>query len=143
MKEFKTLAIVSHPRGVVWSTVRDRLADLLPFLTDIESITPENRATSPDGTVRLVNRWKARPKVPTTLSSVVSPELFAWEDHAEWRSASYECHWSVRVPFLFDAAPCSGVTRYGEALGGRGTRLTFEGTLLIPPGAIRRLPASL
>lgn len=140
MREFRSLAIVSRPPLVVWTTVRDRLADLLPFLTDIESVTTHDRLTRPDGTVQLVNTWKARPKVPAALRSIVGPDAFTWEDHAEWRSASRECHWSVRVPALSNDTPCSGVTRYDEALGGRGTRLTFEGTFQVPPGARRRLP---
>ena len=122
---------------------RSARSNLLPFLPDIESVTTVSRVESPDGTVRLVNKWKARPKVPAALSSVISPDLFVWEDHAEWRSSNYECHWRVRVPFLSDGMPCSGVTRYEDALGGRGTRLSFEGTLQIMPGAVRRLPGPM
>lgn len=129
MKEFKTVAVVKHPRSVVWTIIRDRMADLAPMLTDIDAIVVQSRAEEPTGTVRLVNLWRAKAPIPASLASVITPDMLAWLDRAEWQPDTWECHWQIQPHFFADRIRCNGVTRYEEAMGGRGTRLTFHGHL--------------
>ena len=101
MKPFKTVAIVKHHPNVVSSIVRDRLPDLVSLLDDIEQITVIDRVEASDGTVRLVNHWKANPPIPPMLASVIDPSMLAWLDRAEWHSSG------SRVP-LANRAPIPG-----------------------------------
>ena len=136
MKEFKTISVVKNPRTVVWSTIRDRLSDLAPMLADIEAIVVQSRADAPNGAVHLVNLWKAKVTIPTTLSSVIQPDMLAWIDRAEWQADHWECHWQIQPHFFEGRIQCKGVTRYEEAMAGRGTRLTFQGNLHVPASSL-------
>jgi hypothetical protein len=143
MKPFKTFAMVKHPVDVVYATVRDRLAELVPLLGDVDAVTTESREDGPGGTVRLVNRWKARADVPAALSSVIRPDMLAWLDRAEWREAERACHWRIEPLFAPDRTQCEGVTRYEPAMGGRGTRITFDGGIAVTAKGLPGVPAML
>jgi|SRR5262244_1644171 len=132
MKTFKSIAVVKYPLALVWTTVRDRLPELVPLMDDIDSVTVVERIQDPDGTVRLVNLWQAKLQIPPMLTSVIRPDRLAWTDRAEWRSERYECHWRIEPQFLPDQTQYAGMTRYEAAIGGRGTRVTFEGQLDVP-----------
>ncbi|OGW51380.1 MAG: hypothetical protein A2V62_06920 [Nitrospirae bacterium RBG_19FT_COMBO_58_9] len=131
MKTFQTLIVVKHPLSVVWSTIRDRLPEFVHLLSDIESVTCDAREEQPDGVVRLTNIWKAKATIPSVLSGLIRPEMLAWTDRAEWRSATHDCHWEIQLHFFTEHIRCAGVTRYEPALGGRGTKISFEGTLQV------------
>jgi hypothetical protein len=140
MKPFKSVAIVKHPIEVVWITVRDQLSDLVPFMEDMESITPLRREDQAEGIVCLDNLWQAKPGSILRQSPYVRPEMFAWIDSAEWHPRSYTCHWHIESKFVPDALQCSGVTSYEPALGGRGARVTFEGQIGLISTSLPGLP---
>ena len=118
---------MKHPPRLVWETVRDRLHELVPLLNDVESVEVAERVDEPDGTVRLVNLWKARPQVPAVLAPLITPAMLAWTDRAVWMPEVSECCWQIETHFLPDRTHCAGTTRYAAALGGRGTRIEFGG----------------
>jgi hypothetical protein len=128
MKPFKTMAMLQWPRSQVWSTVRDSMPELVPYLDDIESISVQERAAGQDS-IQLTNLWRAKAQIPAALSALIRPEMLAWTDRAEWREADYSCHFDIEPHFAKDNISCRGVARYEEAMAGRGTRILFEGTL--------------
>jgi hypothetical protein len=125
VKPFRTLAVVRQDRQRVWTLVRDRLDELVPLISDVDSVTVESRREGADGTVQLVNLWRAKADVPVLLRSVVKPEMLAWTDRAEWKPADWACHWRIEPQVFADRVDCVGVTRYEEAMGGRGTRIVL------------------
>ena len=138
MKPFRTLAVVRQERDTVWTLVRDRLDELVPLISDVESVTVDSRREDPDGTVHLVNLWRAKADVPALLRTVVKPEMLAWTDTAEWKPADWACHWRIRPQVFAERVDCVGVTRYEEAMGGRGTRIVLEGELDVASGQAPR-----
>lgn len=143
MKTFKIIVVVKHPPALVWATIRDRLAEVVPLLDDIEKITVVERKEEMDGTVRLVSLWKANPKIPAMLASVVKPSMLAWIDRAEWNPRVYECKWRVEPQFFPERTRCSGITKYETAMGGKGTRITFEGSLDVASHNLAGVPSFL
>jgi hypothetical protein len=129
LKAFNSVTIVKHPRDLVWKTVRDRLPELIPLMDDIQKITQLKREETPEGTVYFDNLWQANPKLPAGIAANVSADKLAWIDRAEWHTVSYQCHWQIEPRFLPEQIQCWGITHYEPALGGRGTRITFEGQL--------------
>jgi hypothetical protein len=129
VKPFKSVMIVKYPLDLVWLTIRDRLPELVPLLDDVKQITVLERVEQADGRVHMVNLWQAKPQLPAFLASEIKPEMMAWTDRADWQPASYECHWRIEPKFLPELTACSGLTSYQPAMGGRGTRITFEGAL--------------
>jgi hypothetical protein len=134
MKSFKCIMVVRQPRALVWTTVRDRLPELVPYMRDVAAIVTDSRVEPARGVVRLVNRWTARAPIPAALVSVIKPEMLGWTDYAEWREADGECSWRIEPRFFTERIRCSGVARYEPAMAGRGTRVTFEGALAIAAG---------
>ena len=129
MKPFNSVSIVKHPVDLVWTTIRDRLPELVLYMEDVEKIIPLKREERLNGVVSLDNLWQANPKLPMLQSTRLDPDLFAWIDRAEWDAGAFICHWRIEPKLLPDQVQCSGVGRYEPALGGRGTRVTFEGRL--------------
>src|ERR1035441_341055 len=86
-----SVSVLKHPRESVWVAIRDRLPEVVLLLDDIESVTVESRKELPDGTVDLVNIWKAKPKLPAIVTGYIKTEMLAWTDRAEYRPRSYEC----------------------------------------------------
>ena len=134
MTAFKCTMVIRHSRPLVWSTVRDRLPELVPYMSDVEKIVTESRDEREPGVVRLVNLWTAKAFIPASLASVVRPDMLRWTDYAEWCDSRGECSWRIAPSFLTERIQCGGVARYEHAMARRGTRVTFEGTLQIAPG---------
>jgi hypothetical protein len=143
MKQFKTLIILKHPRELVWTTMRDKLSELVPLVNDIESITTEKRDEEPDGRVRLVNVWAARPVIPSVLEGVLNPSMLRWTDRADYDPIKWECRWRIEPHFCPERTQCEGVTRYEPALGKAGTRVTFEGWLEVNAKDLPGVPSFL
>jgi hypothetical protein len=136
VKPFRTLAVIRQDRAAVWTLVRDQLDELVPLISDVESVTVDSRREDPDGTVHLVNLWRAKADVPALLRAVVKPDMLAWTDTAEWKPGDWACHWRIRPQVFADRVDCVGVTRYEEAMGGRGTRIVLEGELDVANGKL-------
>lgn len=143
MSTFKSISVVKFPPAVVCPTIRDRLPDLVPLLDDIEQVTVAERKEEPDGRVCLVNFWKAKLQIPAILASAVTPDAVAWTDRAEWSRAGTECRWRIEPRFYPELTRCTGITHYEPALGGRGTRITFEGEFGLAANTLPNVPGLL
>jgi hypothetical protein len=143
MKDFKSIVVVTHPLDLVWKTIRDRLPELVLLLDDIEQVTVVERQEEADGTVKLVNLWKAKPQIPSMLSSAINPAMFAWTDHAQWMPHAHECRWRIEPQFLAERTRCTGTTRYETAMAGRGTKITFGGEFDIAAHGLAGVPSFL
>ena len=143
MKQFQALAVVKQPVSVMWVTVRDRMPDLAAMVEDVESITLIDRTDLGEGRVRLVNEWQAAQRIPELLAKPLKVSTIGWVDTAVWDSATMVCTWSIQ-PFVFpEHIDCRGTTKYESAMGGRGTRVTFEGSFDLAPGALGGLAKPL
>jgi hypothetical protein len=69
--------------------------------------------------------------------------MLAWTDRAEYRPQSFECFWRMEPHFLPERIRCHGVTRYEDAMGGRGARITFEGDLALSLDNLPGVPSIL
>ncbi len=141
MKTFKSVIMVKHPRDKVWLTIRDHLAEIVPHLDDVGSITTEQREEQADDVLQLVNLWKADIDIPAILTSMIDPDSLRWTDRASWHAQDYQCHWQIEPHFFADRIHCSGTTTYEPAIGGRGTRITFAGQLEVSTHNLPGLPA--
>ena len=134
MKTFKSIVLSKHPVEPLWLMVRDQMPVLASSLDDIERVTVVERRPNTRGRVRLVNEWSAKPQLPIPLKPLIGSDSFIWLDHAEWIEAEKRCSWRIEPRFLPGRIQCHGNTQYAPAMGGRGTRITFEGELDVTPG---------
>lgn len=140
MKTFKSMIIVKHPKKLVWQTMRDRLTDMVPFLDDVAFIEQMDRRESGNGSVQLTNFWKADIKIPDAIRSILHASEVSWLDRAEWSEIRDKCEWQIEPRFFTDHIHCAGTTSFEPAVGGRGTRITFEGKLDIALNNIPGVP---
>jgi hypothetical protein len=143
MSEFRTLTMVRHPRAVVWETIRDRMPELGALLDNVREIRPESREEGPEGRTTVVNTWVGKAAIPAPLRKLVRPELLTWVDTAIWDPAVWECRWRIEPHFEPERTRCSGTTSYVEAMGGRGTRIVFEGSLDVDARGVKGVPSFL
>ncbi len=143
MSEFKSVAMAKHPRDRVWSVTRDALSEVVPYLDDIERVLVESRTEGTGGTVAIVNQWKAKAAIPTPLTSIIKPDMLCWTDRAVWDPRDHVCSFRIETRFFPDSVRCTGVTRYEVAMGGRGTRVSFRGSLEVSAKGLPGVPAFL
>lgn len=143
MSAFRGMAMARQPVERVFATARDALPEVAKYLDDVERIVVVERAELPDGSVRLVNRWTARARIPAALSAVVRPEMLTWIDRATWDPHDHVCRFGIEMGFFPDRVRCTGASRYEPAMGGRGTRVSFEGELVVMATGLPGVPAFL
>jgi hypothetical protein len=141
MKAFRCLVGLRHPPQRVALGVRDWMGEVGPTLENVEQVATLARLERPDGGAALVNEWRVNPPLPAALNGVVTREMMGWLDHAEWAGDLSACSWRIEPFFMSEAIDCRGATRFEPAMGGRGSRVTFEGRLDIDPAALAALPA--
>lgn len=100
---------IPYPIERVYEAQREKLADLAPFLTDVERIDVLEREVLPDGRIRFLNLWVGSGHdVPTLAKGFIKPEMLRWKDYAMWNPADRTCDWRIELGFLPDAIHCAG-----------------------------------
>lgn len=143
MSEFKSVVVVRQPVETLWTTVRDRLPELAPMIDDLESVALREREALAPGELRLVNEWRAKQRVPEPLRRALRADAIGWIDRNVWRDGERRCDWEIEPYVLADRIRCEGCTLYEPALGGRGSRVTFEGRFELAAGALAELAGPL
>ena len=140
MKDFRCLVGLRHPPDRVALGVRDWMGEIGPTLENVQQVATVVRVERPAGGTGLVNEWRVNPVLPAALNGVVTRDMLGWLDHAEWAPDLSACAWRIEPFFMSEAIDCRGSTRFEPAMGGRGSRVTFEGRLDIDPAALATLP---
>jgi len=133
MKSFRSLAVLKRPPDELWAIMRDRLPEVAPGIADIEEVRELER-NSGDGAVNVVNRWQVKAAMPQAIRTMLKLDELAWIDRNTWDEAARVCTWSIEPCFLTEHIACAGTTSFAPAMGGQGSRVTFEGTLELKPG---------
>lgn len=132
MKAFSALIVAKAPPQRLFATIRDRLPELATTLDDIDRIEELERNAEPDGLL-VVSRWHARQTIPALLRGKVGGSEIGWLDRARWCEERLLCAWDIEPSLGNGAITCSGTTQFLPAMGGRGTRVQFDGKLDIAP----------
>ncbi|MBB4860622.1 hypothetical protein HNO88_003966 [Novosphingobium chloroacetimidivorans] len=132
MKPFAALVVLRIAPDLLCTRMRERLSEIGEGLDDIERIEELERHTQSDG-IHLVNRWYARQRVPAMLRDRLGADEISWIDRAVWSHDGTGCDWSIEPSFGSGGIRCAGSTRFEEAMGGRGARVSFAGQLDIEP----------
>jgi hypothetical protein len=139
MKTFRSLVVLKRPQQELWLAMRDHMEDFAGNIADIESIRQIERTTDANNIVHIVNEWRVRQQVPAMLRSILKASELSWIDRNIWDATSHACAWAIEPNFLTDHIACAGTTSFSPAMGGQGTRVTFEGEFDLKPGALGKL----
>src|SRR5438034_989146 len=83
-------------RERVFTTYRDRLADLTEYLPNIQSIKVVQREEAGDE-VRLVNEWVGGGDIPKVARAIIKESMLRWTDYATWNASSFTVDWRTEV----------------------------------------------
>jgi hypothetical protein len=122
--------VVMHPRERMWDALCERTCELAPYLEHIERAELKSRQTTTQGLVRCVHDWRARANVPAILAPHIDSGLLEWTARTEWWANKYESRWVVEPRSLKDSALCEGTMRFSPAVGGKGTRIDLDLTVM-------------
>lgn len=134
--QINTVVIIKHPWDRVWEAMQNHISQIAADVVEIESIQTQDKLVADTGDVRITNLWTARPPVPDFLKKVVQPAMFVWTDTAVWKPDSQSCHWVIHSHYFKEKMECSGQILFEPALGGKGCRLSFQGNIVLQPGAM-------
>ena len=137
-------ARIAFPRELVFSTYRDRLPQLVPYLPDIKSITVQERVEDADGkpgVTRLLNLWEASTEVPKVAQGVIKPDMMAWLDHATWDQNAWTCDWRIETKMFTENVHCRGHNTYRAE--GDETILEIRGELDVSLKGVPGVPKFL
>lgn len=133
-------AKMSFPRDVVFTTYRDRLPELAPYLDDIKAITVQKREDDPPIT-RILNLWEASTEIPKVAQSIIKPDMLEWLDHATWNADEWCVEWRVETKIFTENVTCSGKNTVLE--DGDGSIFSLRGNLEIDLKGVPGVPRFL
>ena len=133
--------VLTHPRELIFHTYRDRLAELVVMLENIESMEELERREEGE-TIHLLNEWKAEGEIPGVAKRWIKPEMLRWKDHASWHHDRWMVDWRFEMAFMKDRVRVGGTNRFVE-LGPNRTRLELRGALNIDTAGLPGLPRIL
>lgn len=137
-------ATLSFSRALVFSTYRDELPALVPYLPNvraIEVLSREDDADNTQGKTRLHNLWRAEGDIPKVAQAIIKPEMVAWDDHAIWNQTEWTCEWKVVPKFFTNSIRCRGKNQYVDH--GNSTTLQIRGELEVDANRIPGVPRLL
>jgi hypothetical protein len=140
--EFKIAELIRHPLEKVYRTNRDHLADLVPFMPNVDDIEVLERAETPTG-VRLVNRWKVSGAVPRVARPFFGEKMLTYLDRAEWHNEASRVDWKFEIGMFPDAVDCHGSNYFTAGKEAETTELVLQGWLNIDLGKVRGVPRLL
>ena len=136
MKTFRSLVVLKRPQQELWLAMRDHLVDFAGNIADIKEVRQLERIAESECVVRLVNEWRVQQQIPAVVRSILKADELSWIDRNTWDTGRYVCDWSIEPRFLTEHIACSGTTSFAPAMGGQGTRVTFEGEFDLKPGIL-------
>ncbi len=126
------------PRELVFTTYRDDLLKLLPYLSNVRSIEVKSRKEN-GSVVEMVNDWAGGGDIPAAVRAVLSESMLSWTDHASWNKEAMWCDWRIETRAFTEAVHCAGRNSFADD-GAGGTILQIRGTLDIDPKKLRGVP---
>jgi hypothetical protein len=136
----QSFVCLPFPRSLVYETYRDRLVELVPFLSNVRQIEVKSRREE-NGLIHIVNVWHGGGEIPGLARAILSDSMLSWTDYATWNNAEFTTNWRTETHTFTEAVHCTGKNRFLEA--GQGTQIECRGELIIDPNKISGFPSFL
>jgi hypothetical protein len=127
--QFKSVSVIKHPQSLVTNALQNQLVDLAPQLEGVESIAQLHRQDVHGEGLKLEHLWCAKTPTLSVLSNAVVGKTLTWVEAVAWTASNTRCDWEITVHEPAAFVQCRGSTEVAPAMAGRGTRLTFSGTV--------------
>jgi hypothetical protein len=141
VRTFRSLVILKRPHEAIWATMRDHLPEIAGRIPEIESVVETARTIGHEDKTSIVNVWRVRYPVPTSVRSLIGIGEFGWIDRNSWDERTRICTWTIEPFSLAEHISCEGRTIFEPAMAGQGTRITLQGTLDVKAGFLGHIAA--
>lgn len=111
--DFQVEERVKYNLDLVFSTIRDKLPELVPYLPNVKKIEVLDRKKTKD-TVILTNKWYADFSIPKAVQKIIKIEEVTWVDYAKWNEKEHTCEWRIEPVFFKEYVDVKGVNYYSE-----------------------------
>ncbi len=140
---FQFQETIAFPASAVYSTLRDRVPELVPFLPEVDHIETVERVTQADGRLRLTNVWQGnRRSAPLAARPFLTKEMMQWRDIATWNDADRSLHWRFETMHMESLFSCEGVNSF-ETTDQERCTFHVSGTLETYPERVPGVSTSL
>ncbi len=112
----ETKDTVNQPLEKIYALMRDDLAQLAPFLPNIEKIVMLEKEELKPHQHRRLNHWFAKAEIPALAKKYLKPEFFAWKDYAVWDDQEHSAEFRLESFFGKDLYEAKG-KNYFRAVG--------------------------
>ena len=131
---------IPFPRPLVYTTYRDKLIELVPYLPNVRQIEVKS-CREEDGLTHFVNEWHGGGEIPVLARAILSEAMLSWTDYATWNNFDFTTEWQIKTHVFTEAAHCVGKNCFLES--GSGTQVVCRGQLTIDPKQITGVPQFL
>jgi hypothetical protein len=135
--KFFTKIHIPFPRSLVYTTYRDTLVQLVPYMPNVRRIELVSQQEGAKG-LKLVHEWHGGGEIPGAMRTFLSEELLSWTNYATWNDAAWTTDWRNETHTLKEAVSCAGTNRFLE--DGKGTLVESSGQLLIESDQLHAVP---
>ena len=140
-RRLESTDVIQAPREQVYLVVRDKLPDLAAYLPNVQRVETLNYSQQ-DKKTEIENRWFANAKVPKLVESVLSDELFSWNDRATWFNEDYRVQYRLESALAKEIFDARGENFFVDR-GGKETELRVTCEVSIHADKIPGIPRLL
>lgn len=126
------------PRSTVYTTYRDKMLDLVPYLPNVRAIELQSRREMETGT-QLITVWHGGGSIPVPARAFLSEDLLSWTDYSTWKADEFVVDWRTETHAFTEAVRSTGRNRFIEE--GNGTRIESRGELHIDTQQLKGIPS--
>ncbi|GAB4150436.1 MAG: hypothetical protein Fur0046_29410 [Cyanobacteria bacterium J069] len=131
---------VPFPRPLVYSTYRDKLMELVPYMPNIRNVQVRSREAGGNW-VKFVNEWHGGGDIPTAARAFLNDSMLSWTERAVWDGSQFMTEWQIETHAFTEAVHCVGTNRFFEDRG--STLIQSRGELAIDPRKLKDVPPFL
>lgn len=131
---------VPFPRPLVYSTYRDKLMELVPYMPNIRGVQVRSREGNGDW-IKFVNEWQGGGDIPTAARAFLNESMLSWTEHTVWHGDRFTTEWQIETHAFTEAVRCLGTNHFFEDRG--MTLIESRGELIIDPRKLKDVPPFL
>ena len=131
---------IPFPRFLVYTTYRDRLVELVPYMPNARSVEVKSRR-SENERIYCVNFWRGGGRIPLALRAALGEAMLSWTEYDIWDESNFTLEWRIETHAFTKAVLCAGKNRFLEDNG--TTTIETRGELRIAPEQLEGFPQSL
>jgi hypothetical protein len=129
--------LIPFPSALVFSTYRDKLEELVPYLQNVKQVELKLRRQEGDLT-HLVNEWQGGGDIPAIVRPLLADSIFSWTEFITWNQSQLTADWSIKSHIFSEAVECFGRNQFIDQEN--ATLVQSRGNIKIDPQRIKGTP---